>query len=48
MDAAGDAPGKEKSSTAADDATIDGADQAKLANGLSGPTSDSGEDKKTS
>lgn len=48
MDAAGDAPGKEKSSSAADDATIDGADQAKLANGLSGPTSDSGEDKKTS
>lgn len=48
MDAAGDAPGKEKPNAIAGDATVDGADQAKLANGLSEPSADSGENKKTS
>lgn len=56
MDAAGDAPGKEKPNAIAGDATmdgadqakLDGADQAKLANGLSEPSADSGENKKTS
>lgn len=48
MDAAGDAPGKEKSGATVGDATMDGADQSKVANGLSGSAVDSGEDKKTS